>query len=140
MMSRKKNSNRPPALADRRDADPVDEANVPIVEEQLSIGKRMREGRTVTVTNRPVKFQETVSVPLRKEHVEVERFAIGRVVDRIPDVREEDGLTIIPVVEERLIIQRELVLVEEVHLRRISETVQEEHTFDLRRTAVDIDE
>jgi stress response protein YsnF len=41
------------------------------------------------------------------------------VIDAVPEIREIDGVTIIPVVEERVRVVRELVLVEEVRMRRV---------------------
>ena len=46
-------------------------------------------------------------------------WQIGRTVTAFPPVREEGDTTIIPVVEEVLVIERRLVLKEEVHLRRV---------------------
>ena len=48
------------------------------------------------------------------------RVPIGREVDGPVHIRYEGGATIIPVVEERLILRRQLVLVEEIHVSRDS--------------------
>lgn len=58
------------------------------------------------------------------------RVSVDRKIDAIPDVVTEGELTIIPVVEERLVVTRELYLREEIHIRRVerTETVEVEAT------------
>jgi stress response protein YsnF len=51
--------------------------------------------------------------------IEVEHVAIGRQVDTMPSAREEGNVTVIPVVDEVLLIEKRLILKEEVHIRRI---------------------
>lgn len=118
----------------------VEEARIPIVEERVVTDRRVREGRTISVTTRPVAQDITVSEPVVREKVTVERVPVGSVVDDIPPVREEGDLTVIPVVEERVRVVRELVLVEEVHLRRTRREELHEETVTATRTQVDISE
>jgi hypothetical protein len=76
--------------------------------------------------------------------VVVERVAIGRVVDAVPPVRHEGDVTILSVVEEVVVVERRLVLKEEVHLRRVQTTERYVETVTLREqditvTRTDID-
>lgn len=112
---------------------------IPIVEERVELAKRVREGRTVTVTTRPVTETVTISEPVTREHISVERVPVGRVIEAVPTVREEGDLTVIPVVEERVTVTVELMLTEEIHLLCTHETALHEETIALRRTEVDID-
>jgi stress response protein YsnF len=95
------------------------EERLQLVEETLCLGKK----RVVTGTVRVRTVTEEVPVSYREmlasETVEVERVPIGKVIDAVPEIREIDGVTIIPVVEERVRVVRELVLVEEVRMRRV---------------------
>lgn len=115
------------------------EAALPIVEEELDVTTREVTGRTVTVTTSPVVERRTVSEPVVHEQVTVERVPIGKVVQEAPEVREEGDLTVIPVVEERIAVVKELVLTEEIHLRRIRHEVTDEQIVELSRTEVKID-
>jgi stress response protein YsnF len=117
----------------------IEEERIPLVEERLVLQRRERK-RTVTVTTRPVTEQVKVSQPIRRETVTVERVPIGRVVDAAPPVREDPDLTVIPVLEERVRVVRELVLVEEIHLRRTRRDVMHEETVARTRTEVDVEE
>ncbi len=115
-------------------------ASIPLVEETIAIERQMREGRTVTVSTRPVTEEIAISEPVSSEEVTVERVPVGLVIDRVPEVREEGDLTIVPVIEERVRVVRELVLVEEIHLRRVRTERLHEETVTTVRTEVDIDE
>ena len=118
----------------------VEEAVLPVVEERVQIDKTVEQGRTVTVTTRPVTETETLSQKLAHERVTVERVPIGQVVSEMPSVREEGDLTVIPVVEQRARVVVEQVLVEEIHLRRTREETVENFEVERQRTEVDIDE
>ena len=130
----------------RRDkADPsrrngIEEEIIPIVEERVRLDKTVRQGRTVTVRTRPVTETVTLSEPVMRENVSVERVPVGEAVTAIPPVREEGDLTVIPVVEEQVRVVVEQVLVEEIHLRRTREETVETFEVERRRTEVEIDE
>lgn len=118
----------------------VEEERIPIVEERVVFDRQIREGRTVRVSTRPVQETFAISEPVSRERVTVERVPVGRVVDEIPPTREEGDETIIPVVEERVRVVVDLVLVEEIHLRRQRTTETAETEVNLRRTEVEIEE
>lgn len=60
--------------------------------------------------------QEWVREDLTRDHVRVEHVAINREIASAPPIREEDGVTIIPVVEKVMVVERRLVLREEIHI------------------------
>ncbi|KPP88365.1 DUF2382 domain-containing protein [Erythrobacter sp. HL-111] len=127
-------------MSDRTEQETAEEHVVPVVEERVEIGRKVVEGRTVSVTTRPVSETHEISQPVMREKVTVERVPVGEVIEERPDIREDGDLTVIPVVEERLVVTRQLVLKEEIHLRRTREETTEEHSVELRRTEVDISE
>jgi stress response protein YsnF len=101
------------------------EYRIPLAEERLIVRKEEIETGRVRVRT-VVEEQETlVREMLTHASVEVERVPLDVVVDSVPPVREEDGVTIIPVVREVLVVQRQLILTEEVRLKRTTRT--EEH-------------
>ena len=72
-------------------------------------------------------------LPLSSEDIVVSlRIAVGLPVDAVPPVREEGDITVIPVVEEVLVVERRLVLKEEIHLRRVRTIKQHRETVTLR--------
>jgi uncharacterized protein (TIGR02271 family) len=110
---------RPPAA--RRDLRAGDEpASVELVEEQLAVTKREVEHGRVAVHVHVDEREELAEAVLRHEHLAVERVPVGRVVTERPPVREEDGVLVVPVLEERLVVRTELVLKEELRIVRES--------------------
>ena len=99
-------------------ADDASDVRIPLVEERLVTSKREVETGRVRVRTLVDENETLVRETLRHSTVEVERVTIEREIDEIPPVREEGGVTIIPVVREVLVVQKKLILAEEVHLRR----------------------
>ncbi len=105
--------------------------------EEVVVSKRVR--RTLVRASRTTSFRDqAVEADLNHEQVVIERVAIGRIVDAVPPVRQEGAITIIPVVEEEVVVVRRLVLKEEVHLRRVRTTVPFTETVSLRRQTVSV--
>ena len=94
------------------------EATIPLIEERLHVATRTVETGRVRVTTRTDVHEEIARADLAVSHVEVERVAIGRPIAAMPLVREENGVLIVPVVEEVLVTEKRLMLVEEIHLVR----------------------
>ena len=117
----------------RDEQDPMDQVVIPLHAEEVSIGtKQVATGhvKVSTVTN---SRQQLVEQLLHSERVEVERVPMGQVVEKIPDLRTEGDITIIPVVEETVVVQKQLVLKEEVRVRRIHETQNYRESVVLRQ-------
>jgi stress response protein YsnF len=111
-------------------SDPV-EIVVPLHEEDISVERRKVE-RDVRVRVHTVNHDHLVDEALTRERIEVERVAVGRPIDAVPPVREEGDTTVISVVEEVLVVERRLVLKEEIRLRRVRTTEQHRETVTLR--------
>ena len=58
---------------------------------------------------------------------------MDRIVDEAPETRTEGGVTIVPVLEEVLFVEKRLVLKEELHIRRQATTETVEVPVTLRR-------
>ncbi len=112
---------------------------VPLVTEMAQIGKRARTTGRVRVTTRVETEHRTLSEELWGETVEIERVPRDEPVESMPPIRTEDGVTIVPLVEERLYVEKRLVLVEEVRLRRLPtrETVEVPVELRAERAAVE---
>jgi len=108
---------------------------VPIVEETVEIGKRWVEtGGGVRVTKTVTEREETVNEPLHRETVSVTRVPMNRVVDAAYGPHEEGDTLVVPVFEETLVVEKRLVLREELRITR-QQTVDryERQTVPLRR-------
>jgi stress response protein YsnF len=126
----------PPDNAQRtgRDAatSPTETEVLRLHEETARISKESRETGTVSVTTRTLTRDELVTQDLAHTNVEVTTVPIGRAVDAIPAVREEGDVTIFPVMEEVLVVERRLMLKEEVHIRRVRTIEHHQETVTLR--------
>ena len=94
------------------------EVVVPVVQEQLEVRKRQWETGGVRVNIAVREREETVDQPLVREEVQVERVPINRVVDTVPTPRQEGETLVIPVVEEVLVVEKRLMLKEEVRVSK----------------------
>jgi uncharacterized protein (TIGR02271 family) len=109
------------------------ETVVPLFEEEVNVAKRVVETARVQVSRITHSHQHMVDELLRHEKVEVEHVPMDRPVDAMPSIRQEGDVTIVPVVEEVLKIERRLVLREEVHIRRIQQTERFQKEVTLRK-------
>jgi stress response protein YsnF len=64
---------------------------------------------------------------------------IGRPVEAAPQVREEDGVLIVPVLEERLVVTTELILKEEIRITKKSRTEMVREPVRLRSERVEVE-
>ena len=77
--------------------------------------------------------EQLLDETLAREQVEVEPSPIGKVVEVPPSVREEGDTIIIPIVEEILVVERRLLLKEEVRVRRVRSSESHRERVMLRR-------
>jgi len=106
---------------------------IALAEEEVRLDKRMvTTGKIRVRTNVDVET-ELAKATLDGETVEVTRIPIDRIVDQAPGIRVEDNVTIIPVLEEVLIVEKRLVLKEEVHIRKLATTEDVEIPVELRK-------
>jgi uncharacterized protein (TIGR02271 family) len=90
---------------------------VPVLVEELEVQKRVVETSTVRLTKQVHEREALVDEPLWREEVEVTHVPIQRVVDAPLPIREEHGTLIVPILEEVLVVEKRLMLKEEIHIR-----------------------
>jgi len=116
--------------------DRTENISVPVIEEELEVGKRRVEGDRVSVRTVARERTELVEQPLESMEVEIERIAIDREIDTAPDIRNDGDTMIIPVVEERLVVEKRLFLREEIHVHRRRVVTQFRQNVTLRSQEV----
>ena len=101
---------------------------VPVLVEELDVQKRLVETGKVRITKVVHERETLVDEPLFHDKVAITRVPIQRVVDGPVPVREDNGTTIISIVEEVLVVEKRLMLREEIHIRKQRiETHQPQH-------------
>lgn len=93
-----------------------------LAEEELHVGKRERT-RRLLIRKAVETRTEDIEIPLEHTEVEVTRVPVDKPVSERPETRTEGDVTIIPVLEERLVVETRLFLKEELHVR--SKTTRE---------------
>lgn len=89
-----------------------------LAEERATVAKRAVVTDRVRVRTVTRTTEEVVDQDLAREDIEVVRVPVGREIEAMPAIREDGDVTVIPVVEEVLVVEIRLVLKEEVHIRR----------------------
>jgi uncharacterized protein (TIGR02271 family) len=97
-------------------------AAIPLVEERISVTKREVETGRLRIQVSVAEREDNVPVELSRDEVEILRVPINKAVSELPSVRLEGSTTVIPVVEEVVVVEKRLVVVEEIHVRRKSTT------------------
>src|SRR5215212_6115600 len=122
---------------DRSDSDAAGIEKLSLAEENAHVEKRR------IITGR-VRVHTAVDVvdQVISEELTAERVAVNRYVETAPSIRTEGELTIIPVLEQVLVVQTKLLLKEEIHIRRsvTKETVTETVPVRKQRAVIESEE
>ena len=112
---------------------------VPVLVEELEVQKRPVETGKVRITKVVHERETTVDEPLWHDTVAITRVSIQRVVDGPVPVREENGTTIISVVEEVLVVTKRWMLREEIHIRQHRIETHQPQRITLRSEDVQVE-
>jgi uncharacterized protein (TIGR02271 family) len=114
---------------------------IPVIRESLEVGSRRIAAGRVRVSRRAEQQEQTVDLAGWIEEATIEHIPVGRVLEpgAVPAVREEDGALIVPVLEETLVLEKRLVLREELRIVRIRRETSRRETVTLRRDRVEVE-
>jgi uncharacterized protein (TIGR02271 family) len=113
---------------------------IPVVEERLEVSRERVETGRVRIIKSVEAREVVVDDPLKRESVRVEHVPINQVVTgAVPQVREEGDVTVIPILEERVVTRTELVLVEEVRIHRDHSEYHDPQRVTLRKEVVAVE-
>ncbi len=113
-------------------------SKIALVEERLKIDVRQVETGTVQVYKKVVSEEVTQEVPVVSEEIQVEHKPINQYVESAPAVRVEGDTTIISVVKEVLVVEKRLMLVEELHITKTQIASTTTVTETLRKETIEI--
>ena len=114
-------------------------AVVPVIEEELRVGKRVVETGRVRVTKTVHEHEETVDESLMREEYDVERVPIDAFVDGPVGPRYEGETLVVPVLEEVLVVEKRLVVREELRITPKRTEERESRRFTLRKEEVSVE-
>jgi uncharacterized protein (TIGR02271 family) len=125
----------PPAASTR---EPV--LIVPVVAEELHVGKRQVETGRARITKKVTEHEEVVDDALMREEVEIEHIPVHKVWEgEAPTVRYEGDTLVIPLLEEVLVVAKKLMLKEEVRISKRQTLVHEPQRVTLRSEEVTVE-
>lgn len=110
-----------------------DDIRVPIVEEQLEAVKTDRQAGEVNVRKHVVTEQKTITVPVTREEVVVERVSAA-------DADFSNETLRVPIYEEEVEVRKRAVLKGEVRVRRETHVEQRAVSDNVRREEVEVDD
>lgn len=116
-----------------------DRQTIPLIEERLTVTKQKRVTDLVRVSTTTETVDSLVPIDFADVEVDVVRVPVERIIDTVPDIVTEGDLTIIPVVEERVVVTRQLVLREEIHIRRTERQKTADIPVSIRRQRATIE-
>ncbi|GAB2454662.1 hypothetical protein GCM10011375_02210 [Hymenobacter qilianensis] len=115
---------------------PDPQVTIPVVEEQVQIGKDVVETGRIRVSKTVHEEQQVVDVPIIQEEVNVERVAINQYVATPPAVRYEGDTMIMPILREVLVVEKRLLLVEEVRITKHQTETRTPQQVTLRKEEI----
>jgi uncharacterized protein (TIGR02271 family) len=118
---------------------PSEEIVIPVAAEELTVETRGVVRARVQVTKRIEARDAVVEVPLIHEALVIERVPVNAFVEAVaPVIRHEDGVLVIPLMEEVTVPEKRLLLREEIRVSRHRSTTTRRQTVALRREVVDV--
>ncbi len=120
-------------------AEEIGALTIPLVEERLLVGKRTVATAKVRLEKSVQTYEEALDEPLLISTYEVDRVPRNEPVDAVPPVRQEGETTIYPLVEERMVLTKQLILREEVRVTRREAERRDTQTVVLRREHMTVD-
>lgn len=119
--------------------DPQEDIVVPVISEELHADAVPVVTGGVRVTKRVHTRDEVLEQELRKSHAEVKRVKTNRVVDGPQPVQRVGNTLVIPVVSEVLRIEKQWVVIEEIHITQTEESEIVQHTVPVSHEEAEIE-
>ena len=116
------------------------EAKIPVVEEELRVGKREVEGGGVRVNTRVEEVPVNEQVTVREETVDVHRRPVNRDVTDADLANLQQGSFEVRERDEEVVVDKQARVVEEVHIKKNVEDRTETVQDTVRRTDVDVEQ
>lgn len=113
---------------------------IPVIEEHVEVGKKVIEKAKVRLSKRVNESVESYDVPLTEEEIVVKRVQKNELVDTAPAaVRYEGDVMIIPVLKEVAVIEKRIMLVEEIHVAKYKYDKTETRRVVVRKEEVNVE-
>lgn len=126
------------AVSQQREGDDNIVAVIPVVVEEARVAKRQVETGRVRIRKTVHTAEEQVDVPLLRDKVHVRRVPVERYLEKPVAPHHRGDTLVIPVMEEVLVVQKRLLLREEIHVTTVREQIQHQESVTLQREEVTV--
>ncbi len=116
------------------------ELRIPLVEERLVPARRVVDQGELRIHRHVEEVEEVLREPVTRDDLVVERVAVNRPLEAPAEARYEDDWLVIPVMEEVLVVQKRLMLKEEIRVRKRQVTEAQEVRATVRRQRAEIED
>lgn len=112
---------------------------VPVLEEEIRITKKIVDTGVVNLSKTINESVESFNIPLAHEEIVVNRIPKNEIIDVMPAASRYDGeVMIIPVLKEVAVIEKRIMLVEEIHISKVKTEKTETHEVTVRKEEMNI--
>jgi uncharacterized protein (TIGR02271 family) len=115
------------------------ESVLPVIQEELRVHKRQVQTGGVRIRKNVHRREQVVDEPGFREEVEVERVPVNRVLEAPVAVRQEGETLIVPLLEEILVVEKRLILKEEIRITKRRHEIRTPQQVTLRSEDVSIE-
>ena len=125
-------------------AEPTGDASqrmlIPVIAESIDVSKRVVNRGGWRIAKTVETHHETVDLPLMRDEVSVERVAVNQLLqsDATPGVRQDGDTMVVPIFEEVLVVEKRLMLKEELRIHRVRKEFHAPQSIELRRERVSV--
>ncbi|MBV8895239.1 MAG: DUF2382 domain-containing protein [Acidobacteriaceae bacterium] len=117
-----------------------EDRSVPLLEERAILDKRTVTTGKVRIVTHTETVEELVRVVLEGEQADVVTVELDQTVSGpIPQIRTEDGITIIPVLEEVVVVEKRLILKREIRIQKKVTLETVSIPVELRKQQAEVD-
>lgn len=112
---------------------------IPVLEEEIKITKKVIDTGVVNISKTIKESTEHIDIPLSSEEIIVNRVPKNELIDTMPAAsRYEGDVMIIPVLKEVAVVEKRMILVEEIHISKIKSEKTETQEVVVRKEEVNI--
>ena len=112
---------------------------IPVIHEEVKIEKKVVETARVQIAKVVHENVEQFTIPTIEEKILVERIPKNELVDVLPPaIRYEGEVMIIPVLKEVAVVEKRIMLVEELRVTKHKIEKSETHEVTLRKEQVEV--
>lgn len=118
----------------------TEDKTIPVIEERMHLGKEVVEKGNVRIRKVVTEQEVPVNIPLLQEGHDIQRIPVNQYVETPPPpIRYEGDTMIIPILQEVMVIEKRLLVVEELHITKHLVHTQNIQHVHLRKEEIRIE-